>query len=78
MESEKTVYEEKAEDVTLELARLVAAGWNERQIARLARLRAIYAQTSDEVEVAIVTPLTPDENKLAFVRWLYSSGRLES
>ena len=78
MESEKTLYTEQTDDVTLELARLVAAGWNERQIARLARLRATYSHTSDEVSVEVAAPLNPDSDKLTFMRWLYNSGRIES
>ena len=66
-------------DITVELTGLVEAGWNEQQIARLARLRATYSTTSDGLAGVPANSLTRAEQQhLAFTSWLYHHGRLVS
>lgn len=78
MEAPKSDYAGKNVDITHELSNLVTLGWNERQIARLARMRAGYRQNGDRVNVPPVL-LNQDEHKhLTFVRWLYEADRLKS
>ncbi len=65
-------------DVTHELSILVKLGWNERQIAGLARMRASYRKNQDCINVPPMF-LNKDEQKhLTFVRWMYEANRLKS
>jgi uncharacterized protein with ParB-like and HNH nuclease domain len=77
MNSENMMYIKQTEDVPTILANLMAAGWNETQIAQLARRRATYSQTSDELN-AVVSYSKTEQNRMAFMRWLYSVGRMTS
>jgi hypothetical protein len=76
MEAEKTNSTKQATDVTSELAKLVALGWAEQHIAKFARMRATYRQTSDYPSVDRLT--TAEKDRLSFTRWLYQNGRLAS
>jgi hypothetical protein len=77
MSNEKMIYVEQTDDITTELAKLIAVGWSETQIARLARIRATYSQTSDELNAGVLQSKT-EQNRMAFARWLYSVGRMTS
>lgn len=76
MGNENTLYQAEAKDSTTELARLLESGLNERQIARMVRLRATYSHTSDDLDQSKFSKT--EENGLAFMRWLRDTGRLES
>jgi|SwirhisoilCB3_FD_contig_31_1759208_length_356_multi_3_in_0_out_0_1 hypothetical protein len=66
-------------DVTVELARLVDAGWDEAQIASFARQRATYGLTPDDPDYAPAKQLSGlERQRLEFARWLYQNGRLHA
>jgi hypothetical protein len=46
-------------------------GFSSEQIARLARVKALYQRGAYH-------EATPEDKRLAFVRWLYQQGRLQS
>jgi hypothetical protein len=54
-----------------EVRNLEHVGFSSEEIARLFRLKALY-QRGTYYEV------TPEYKRLAFVRWLYKQGRLQS
>ncbi|HEX2916123.1 MAG TPA: hypothetical protein VH186_35515 [Chloroflexia bacterium] len=77
MGMENTSYAE-GNDVTTQLAKLVDAGWNEAQIAKMARMRASYGQTRDIPREELPEELsTEDQNHLEFIRWLHQNGRIK-
>ncbi len=79
METEETSCTEQAPDITNDLANLIAAGWTEAQIARMARQRALYSRDNDTLTQQSepkVTLSATEQQHLSFVRWLYTSGRL--
>jgi hypothetical protein len=54
-----------------EVRNLEYVGFSSEQIGRLFRMKAMYRQgTYNEA--------TPEYKRLAFVRWLYQQGRLQS
>ncbi len=55
----------------MEVRQLEYVGFSREQIARLERVKALY-QTGAYHEA------TPEYKRLAFVRWLYQQGRLQS
>lgn len=76
MNSENTAPYTPEGDVTVELARLVDAGWDEAQIAVFARRRATYGLTPDDPESVPAKITAADRNRLEFARWLVQNGRL--
>lgn len=76
MNSENTVPTTREVDVTVELARLVDAGWDEAQIAIFARRRATYGRTPDDPESVPAKVSVEERNRLEFARWLVQNGRL--
>src|SRR4051812_45381439 len=69
METEKCAYTAQTNNVMNELASLVENGWNEQQIARLARLRATYRCTTDTLAKEAVNFLSKtDQQHLIFMR----------
>ena len=77
MNSENTTPSSPEVDVTVELARLVDAGWDESQIAIFARRRATYGLTPDDPESVPAKVTAADRNRLEFARWLVQNGRLK-
>ena len=76
MNSENTAPTTREVDMTVELARLVDAGWDEAQIAVFARRRAIYGLTPDDPESIPAKISVEERNRLEFARWLVQNGRL--
>ena len=56
---------------TLEVQQLEYVGFSSEQIARLYSIKALYQQGAYH-------EATPEYKRLAFVRWLYQQGRLQS
>ena len=54
-----------------EVRGLEDVGFSNEQIARLARVKALYQRGAYH-------EATPEDKRLAFVRWLYQQGRLQS
>jgi hypothetical protein len=54
-----------------EIRNLEHVGFSREQVANLFRLKALYQQGAYH-------EATPEYNRLAFVRWLYQQGRLQS
>jgi hypothetical protein len=77
MNSENTTPTTREVDMTVELARLVEAGWDEAQIAVFARRRATYGLTPDDPESVPAKINVAERNRLEFVRWLVQNGRLQ-
>ncbi|MDB5079545.1 MAG: hypothetical protein JWP00_1469 [Chloroflexi bacterium] len=65
-------------DVTVELARLVDAGWDEAQIAQFARRRATYGMSAEDPECAPTKVSSAERLRLEFARWLYQNGRISA
>lgn len=76
MNTENTSQPTREVDMTVELARLVDAGWDETQIALFARQRATYGLTPDDPEYAPVKISAAERKRLEFARWLYQNGRI--
>lgn len=55
----------------LEVRNLEHEGFSSEQIARLFRIKALYQRGAYH-------EATPEYRRLAFVRWLYQQGRLQS
>jgi hypothetical protein len=55
----------------MEVRHLEDVGFSSEQIARLFRVKALYQQGAYH-------EATPEYKRLAFVRWLYQQGRLQS
>lgn len=55
----------------IEVRNLAHAGFSGDEIARLFRVKALYQQ-------GVYHEATPEYMRLAFVRWLYEQGRLQS
>ena len=54
-----------------QVRQLEYVGFSREQIAGLFRVRALYQR-------GVYHEATPEYNRLAFVRWLYQQGRLQS
>jgi hypothetical protein len=76
MNSENTTPYTPESDVTVELARLIDAGWDESQIAMFARRRATYGLTPEDPESVPTKVTAAEKQRLEFARWLYQNGRL--
>lgn len=76
MSSENTTPYTPESDVTVELARLVDAGWDEAQIAVFARRRATYGLTPDDPENVPAKVSVEERNRMEFARWLVQNGRI--
>ncbi len=55
----------------IEVRNLEHVGFSSEQIARLLRIKALYQRGAYH-------EATPEYKRLAFVRWLYQQGRLQS
>ena len=55
----------------MEVQQLEYVGFSREQIASLLSIKALYQQGAYH-------EVTPEYNRLAFVRWLYLQGRLQS
>ena len=55
----------------IEVRNLEHVGFSGEQIARLFRIKALYQRGAYH-------EATPEHKRLAFVRWLYQQGRLQS
>ncbi len=55
----------------MEVRQLEYVGFSREQIARLERVKALYQRGAYH-------EATPEYKRLAFVRWLYQQGRLQS
>ena len=76
MNSENTIPTTGEVDITVELARLVEAGWDENQIAMFARRRATYGLYPEDPESLPVKVSAAEKQRLEFARWLYQNGRM--
>ena len=76
MNGENTIPTTRETDITVELARLVEAGWDEAQIAMFARRRATYGLSPEDPESVPAKVSAADKNRMEFARWLYQNGRL--
>ena len=76
METENITCTVQERDITELLSSMIEAGWTEHQIVRFARMRATYANAT--VESKKLDTANIEQNRLAFVSWLYSQGRLVS
>ena len=56
---------------TMEVQQLEYVGFSSEQIARLFSIKALYQRGAYH-------EATPEYKRLAFVRWLYEQGRLQS
>ncbi len=76
MNNENTAPYTPEGDVTVELARLIDAGWDETQIAMFARRRATYGLSPEDPESVPTKVSIAEKQRLEFARWLYQNGRL--
>ncbi len=76
MNNENTAPYTPEGDVTVELARLIDAGWDETQIAMFARRRATYGLSPEDPESVPTKVSAAAKQRLEFARWLYQNGRL--
>ncbi|OJW01845.1 MAG: hypothetical protein BGO39_28245 [Chloroflexi bacterium 54-19] len=63
-------------DIAAALKNLVEAGFNEKEIAAFARLRARYAQIPDHIQDYPTVLSKQEITNLSFYRWLVQKGRL--
>lgn len=76
MNGENTIPSTRETDITVELTRLVEAGWDEAQIAMFARRRATYGLSPEDPEAVPAKVSVAEKNRMEFARWLVQNGRL--